>query len=154
MQIVIDIPEEDYKIIKTQVTEGITNSLKMCIANGISLPKGHGRLIDADELLSKHSDDITNWKEPYGVSNRNIIKAPTILEAVNEFTSHYETKARYCMSEETKYDALNDTFDDADDNGFIRAFEFWVDSSEENTCKIPKDLCRQIIRILQSETKA
>lgn len=34
MQIVIDIPEEDYNSIKRQVADGITNPLKICIANG------------------------------------------------------------------------------------------------------------------------
>ena len=46
MQIVIDIDEEDYKFVKKQVTDGITNPLKICIANGTPLPKGHGDLID------------------------------------------------------------------------------------------------------------
>lgn len=50
MQIVIDIPEEDYNFIKRQVADGITNPLKICIANGIPLPKGHGDLIDISKL--------------------------------------------------------------------------------------------------------
>lgn len=59
MQIVIDIPEEDYKFVKKQVADGITNPLKICIANGTPLPKGHGRLIDADALLEKHRIDLS-----------------------------------------------------------------------------------------------
>lgn len=39
MQIVIDIPEEDYKFVKKQVADGITNPLKICIANGAPLSK-------------------------------------------------------------------------------------------------------------------
>lgn len=30
MKIVIDIPEEDYKFVKKQVADGITNPLKIC----------------------------------------------------------------------------------------------------------------------------
>lgn len=52
MQIVIDIPEEKYNYVKNQVAEGIDNPLKVYIANGTPLPKGHGRLIDADDIDS------------------------------------------------------------------------------------------------------
>lgn len=45
IELVIKIPEEDYKFAKKQVADGITNPLKICIANGKQLPKGHGRLI-------------------------------------------------------------------------------------------------------------
>ena len=34
IQILIDIDEEDYNIVKKQVADGITNLLKICIANG------------------------------------------------------------------------------------------------------------------------
>lgn len=71
MQIVIDIPEEDYKFVKKQVADGITNPLKICIANGTPLPKGHGRLIDADALLEKHRIDLS-------------AVAPTVIEADKE----------------------------------------------------------------------
>jgi hypothetical protein len=37
MQIVIDIPEEDYNFVKKQVADGITNPLKIRIANGTPL---------------------------------------------------------------------------------------------------------------------
>ena len=51
MQIVIDISEEDYNFVKRQVADGITNPLKICIANGTPLPKGHGRISDMDEAI-------------------------------------------------------------------------------------------------------
>ena len=38
MQILIDIDEEDYNIVKKQVADGITNPLKICIANGTPIP--------------------------------------------------------------------------------------------------------------------
>ena len=37
MKLIIDIPEEDYNFVKKQVADGITNPLKMRIANGIPL---------------------------------------------------------------------------------------------------------------------
>lgn len=75
MQIVIDISEEDYKIIKTQVTEGITNPLKICIANGTVLPKGHGRLKDVDHYIKME------WEHPdYSL----IDDEPTVIEAYKE----------------------------------------------------------------------
>ena len=89
MKLIIDIPESLYRYIKPRYWDWsprYDDVLCAAVQKGTVLPKGHGRLIDADELLSKHSDDITNWKEPYGVSNRNIIKAPTILEADKEST--------------------------------------------------------------------
>ena len=48
MQIVIDIPEEYYNILKTY---GGMSVPEEAILNGILLPKGHGRLIDANSLL-------------------------------------------------------------------------------------------------------
>jgi len=82
MQIVIEIPEEDYNFVKKQVADGIFNPLKVCIANGIPLPKGHGRLIDGDrfDVISyQHtSDDFDNgvmWLA------EQIDDAPTIIEA-------------------------------------------------------------------------
>ena len=44
MQIVIDIDEEDYNIVKKQVADGITNPLKIRIANGIPIPKECGNI--------------------------------------------------------------------------------------------------------------
>ena len=44
LQVVVEIDEEDYK-------RGI--AMADAIRNGIVLPKGHGRLIDADALLEK-----------------------------------------------------------------------------------------------------
>ena len=53
MQIVIDIPEEDYNDIITcnpeVETEYVLDLLMKCVENGTVLPE-HGRLIDAGEL--------------------------------------------------------------------------------------------------------
>lgn len=53
MQVVIDIDEEDYKYIKevVQKEEYPLSKFYYTIANGIILPKGHGRLADLDAAL-------------------------------------------------------------------------------------------------------
>lgn len=52
MQIVIEIPEKIYKAIQDNTYCGISNSdMYDAIRNGIPLPKGHGRLIDADAFI-------------------------------------------------------------------------------------------------------
>lgn len=51
MQIVIDIPEEKYNMIKNKMYCGIYDTeVYEAISNGTILLKGHGRLIDADAL--------------------------------------------------------------------------------------------------------
>jgi hypothetical protein len=88
MQIVIDIPEEIYKasqILDVKYEDGIQIPLEV-IANGIPLPKGHGRLVDVDKLkeqatkiklesLSKNIRVITRYK---------LENALTIIEADKE----------------------------------------------------------------------
>lgn len=53
MKIVIDIPEEEYKCV--QITGHIGNATQVsnAIFTGKPLPKGHGRLIDADAEAKK-----------------------------------------------------------------------------------------------------
>ena len=56
MKIVIDISEKDYRDFVLQNDNGIldektpSHRAKIAIANGQILPKGHGRLIDADRM--------------------------------------------------------------------------------------------------------
>ena len=52
MQIVIDIPEDFYKEIKMY---GAMSVIHKAVLDGIVLPKGHGRLIDADALSGQPS---------------------------------------------------------------------------------------------------
>lgn len=69
MQIVINVSEEDYNFVKRQIKDGITNPLKICIANGTPLPTGHGRLIDADALkISEDYDGIDAMNAIYSAS--------------------------------------------------------------------------------------
>ena len=71
MQIVIDIDEDYYKMIKYDVDRGTDYLPCVLIANGTPLPKHHGRLIDADALTEKAPE----IQEYLGVL------APTIIEA-------------------------------------------------------------------------
>lgn len=74
MQIVIDISEDAYKRHKKRVNMDMCTELDIVVAKGTPLPKGHGRLIDADNLPLNAIDDAN-----YG---SNYIKiAPTIIEA-------------------------------------------------------------------------
>ena len=90
MKIVIDIDDEQVLFdIKNRGLEAQTETDKVIINalyNGTPLPKGHGRLIDADEL-KKTQHDI--YIESIGYRHRcisveNIDEAPTIIQAENE----------------------------------------------------------------------
>lgn len=82
MQIVIDIPEEDYKFIKDlqfyssgrrsgrTIEQHIINGIR----NGTPLPKGHGDLIDRNTITVEEDVYFQNY----------IIHAPTIIAADKE----------------------------------------------------------------------
>lgn len=92
MQIVIDIPD-------TNITESIIRAakwedgslfdmtLRSAMKDAIILPKGHGRLIDADALntrmeqrMNEIGDDESIW-ETSSVATALDMFAPTIIEA-------------------------------------------------------------------------
>lgn len=81
MQIVIDIPEEMYKNIQSRDWENggrwFSEEWK-AIHNGTPLPKGHGRLIDADAYIDKYEEFW--WLDDISVDEFNAI-TPTIIEA-------------------------------------------------------------------------
>lgn len=58
MQLVIDIPEESYKNIKEQVDKRDYPDMQIgrAIANGIPLPKGHGRILDEKDILDTENN--------------------------------------------------------------------------------------------------
>ena len=81
MDIVIKLPDKDYSVMLTKI---------MLACHGckiIELPTGHGRLIDADETISKicgsscgcHLEECGNDKPCFSVAR--IESAPTIIEA-------------------------------------------------------------------------
>jgi hypothetical protein len=89
MQIVIDIDEEMYKQIITNDDVYVLDDINIilienAIANGTTLPKGHGDLIDRKLALS---DAGLCEFHRYGdyVKMRNYLKSiPTIIEADKE----------------------------------------------------------------------
>ena len=85
MQIVINIPEEDYKGIchlrneqLRVLPEEVAETL-MQIANGTPLPKGHGRLGDLDRLYQVFDMYVVG-----GTFRQLFAMAPTIIEADNK----------------------------------------------------------------------
>ena len=74
IELVIKIPEEDFERCKKRFQMRI-NIMGDAIANGTPLPKGHGRLIDADALNFN-----ADYNEPL-ISKLDFDCAPTIIEA-------------------------------------------------------------------------
>lgn len=93
MELVIKIPEEYYKAIKEIPVEQSSADM-LIIRCGTPLPKGHGRLIDADAL--KKDDEVTEWLSLNAVRTGKMLKkfselfikkidvTPTIIEADSE----------------------------------------------------------------------
>lgn len=89
MQIVIDIPEEDYEGLKKkdEFNNMYLNHYEKLIVHGTPLPKGHGRLIDADKLKHRYiasQGDTVDDKAWITAIRRSINEAPTIIEADKE----------------------------------------------------------------------
>ena len=100
IDLVIKIPEECYKQITKHIFSIAYDAIKtkeekkqveekfnivLAIKYGTPLPKGHGRLIDADALKFYEIDEIGGEYNPYlGCSKEQIDDAPTIIEADKE----------------------------------------------------------------------
>ena len=85
MQTVIDITDDIYaELTKTgenEINLGILLALREAVRQGTTLPKGHGRLIDADAYIDKHEE--CGWLDDITVDEFNAI-TPTIIEADKE----------------------------------------------------------------------
>ena len=95
MQIVIDIPDEDYKKICANKEDAIiAHDTWRRIANwGIPLPRGHGDLIDKDQIQQIELwDDFTRliYRNEFNPlhSVKYALEAPTIVPADKERSSH------------------------------------------------------------------
>lgn len=99
MQIVIDIPDEYRNYIKRNYNfKGADdyNAVVMAIANGIVLPKGHGRLIDKDHMIARleaaskfyggENADAFDERFSHGLKEAaiKVAEEPTIIEAEKE----------------------------------------------------------------------
>ena len=85
MRIVIDISEDDYR--KVQDGRASVSMMRKAIRNGTPLPKGHGRLIDTDNLKFAFTDGTEDYEYAHwtmaGIIDE-IDNAPTIIEADTE----------------------------------------------------------------------
>lgn len=96
MQIVIDIPEEMKAVIDRNGTNELVNeTLWQAVKNGTSLPKGHGKLIDADKLnrtmyhkAFETDSDMQKWDSGcwirYKMFENSMEEMQTIIEADKE----------------------------------------------------------------------
>ena len=88
VKLIIEISKDYYEILKSEVEQNLTDYYPfIVIGNGIPLPKGHGRLIDANKLeYTCNSDECgmlmgCNHCQYHVVTEDEIDKAPTIIEA-------------------------------------------------------------------------
>ncbi len=94
MKLVIEIDDVRYKdiqrIASVQLESYHFKTAEQIIANGTPLPKGHGRLIDADELKTLSYEVLVDTDNPNradglsacnGIVEDDIDYAPTIIEA-------------------------------------------------------------------------
>lgn len=91
----IEIDKEDYKIMKHNITENnplcplSQEEMVSKVANGIPLPKGHGRLTDLDKLINfAYNTYGINSGKSITKDNEDIIdyiynKAEILIEADN-----------------------------------------------------------------------
>lgn len=89
IELVIKIPEELYKANHRGLEADELWDLRIAIKNGTPLPKGHGRLIDADKLKQKietADNDIMeeDWYKLYDNVISDIDNAYAIIEAYTE----------------------------------------------------------------------
>lgn len=82
MQIVIDIPEDAYKLLKNEGVDWLgAEHILNAVANGTPLPKGHGRLKDVDAIMRELS---VVSSRPVKSQMYIIEQAPTVVEADKE----------------------------------------------------------------------
>ncbi len=94
MQIVIELREDTYEAIR-RIGSGSPAYIDRAILGGVILPKGHGRLIDADELRARMyheafetDTDLQRWDSGcwirYKMFEQMEETAPTIIPADKE----------------------------------------------------------------------
>ena len=82
MKVVIDIPENDYKL-ACNYPDALIACYAHYIKAGVPLPKKHCRLIDADELKKEFPKD-SDWEYPVNTNEyvcEMIDKAKKVIEA-------------------------------------------------------------------------
>ena len=91
MKLIIDIPKEEYELVRHENKSFRTElELMNAVANGVPLPKHHGRLKDVDAFLSKvkadreHSAYSGSWTADDVLTALDNSYAPTIIEAESD----------------------------------------------------------------------
>ena len=87
MQIVIDIPDATYDLIKNNVqAQSAFENAYYAIRRGTTLPKGHGALKDADEVFAvmERNFDMQDLYLPIHFKQFALDEAKTIIEADEE----------------------------------------------------------------------
>ena len=91
IELVIKIPESTYKVFKNLskiigvlVYEKDILTIIKAVKNGTPLPKGHGRLVDADAIEGHPRYDCEGFKIGEDFDWEDIKATPTIIEADKE----------------------------------------------------------------------
>lgn len=85
MKIMVDVPDEEYESYALAITFGMGSAAIRRILNGTPLPKGHGDLIDRNELEEcKEIMNTITGESKYAVRMDDIRNMPTIIEADKE----------------------------------------------------------------------
>ena len=83
IDLIIKIPESRYRLLQKQARTNLgrekLSEFAEAVLNGTPLPKGHGRLIDADELKKHKYHDNNRFENAVAVAQ--IDWADTIIEA-------------------------------------------------------------------------
>lgn len=82
MKLIIDIPEEEYEEILSSEDCGL-HTLTRAVVNGTPVPKGHGRLIDADKYRHLWVDiyDSSYGGKCAKMFKESVDNAETVIEA-------------------------------------------------------------------------
>ena len=88
MKIVIDIPEEEYR--KVQDGRASVSMMRNAIKNGTLLPKGHGKIIDVNDLLDRICLDDTDENREDNVGEIITLEDIDFISAIIEADSGKE----------------------------------------------------------------
>lgn len=98
MKIVVDVPDEEYESYALAITFGMGSVAIRRILNGTPLPKGHGDLIDRNELEEcKEIMNTITGESKYAVRMDDVRNMPTIIEADKEYDVKAITRGN-CMA--------------------------------------------------------
>lgn len=86
MEIVVKIPDAAFEMLKEKMPmpSWIQSNVLNAVASGTPLPKGHGRLIDADKLESRTRLYAPRENEGLLMRYDDLQSAPTVVEADKE----------------------------------------------------------------------